>query len=108
MSIRTSQVESAAWRRHTTGVPEFVVVQARHGSNPACVDCRAVPVAGGLRCLGCFLKVSVPRRPGVSGECGTAGGYRRHRKRGEPACDRCRGAWAEREREAAARRRAAA
>lgn len=31
----------------------------------------------------------VPSRGGVRAECGSDGGYRRHLRRGEPACDAC-------------------
>jgi hypothetical protein len=45
-----------------------VLEKARAGENTACVDCRATPYAGGLRCWDCF-KARCDERVGPEHVC---------------------------------------
>jgi len=58
MSVYARIEETPAGRRHLTGVPPQVIERIRHGANETCWDCGAPSLAGGLRCLDCFLVVS--------------------------------------------------
>jgi hypothetical protein len=53
----------------------------------ACEDCGSPPLCGGRWCLPCFQLRATPKK--ASG-CGTAAGWKRHRRRGETPCDECR------------------
>ena len=52
--------DTAAARRHLTDVDDETVDRAREGLNAVCVDCGGFPLAGGLRCMPCFLAVAKP------------------------------------------------
>jgi hypothetical protein len=45
-----------------------VIELAQKGKNTRCVDCRAVPLFGGMRCLPCFQK-RCSRNAGVEHLC---------------------------------------
>jgi lambda repressor-like predicted transcriptional regulator len=72
-------------------VPHDPADLARDGRNPACVDCGAVPLGGGLRCLPCFQRQADPRlSPSWHPSCGTPGGYQRHHRNNEKPCEPCK------------------
>ena len=52
--------DTAAARRHLTGIDDQTIDRSRDGLNTVCVDCGAFPLAGGLRCMPCFLAVAKP------------------------------------------------
>ena len=90
MSVYARIEETPAGRRHLTGVPPQVIERIRHGANETCWDCGAPSLAGGLRCLPCFLIVAEP----VRGGCGTNAGYTKHRRSNQVPCQACREAHA--------------
>lgn len=58
-------------------------------TRPRCEQCGEPPLAEGRWCLRCFKARANPSAS-TSGGCGTRSGYRRHARKGEPACGACR------------------
>ena len=54
--------ELDAVQAHWGGVTAEYVDRAREGLNDMCVSCFGRPLAGGLRCLGCFSETVRRRR----------------------------------------------
>lgn len=95
-NLAGSGMSSDVYARHYEGVTDMAIERAREGVNDRCVDCDGEALSGGLRCLRCFSSIAQPNR--AKNWCGTDNGYRRHLRRSERPCDRCKSARAEKSR----------